>query len=290
VSPSGDGPSATAAVASSVAERLLRRDRWVTAAGLVVIALLSWSYLLAGASMDMGVLDMTRAALFPHAAPEQAAMGGMSMGTPAWDAGRFARMLAMWWIMMIAMMIPSAAPMVLLYARVHRHGQGQGRIAAPYAPTAAFLAGYLISWLGFSAVAVGSQFALERAGVISAMMMWSQSAWLTAGVLIVAGVYQMTPLKNACLTHCRSPAHFLAGRFRADAPGALRLGVEHGVFCVGCCWTLMALLFVFGVMNLIWIAALAAFVLIEKLAPSGEWTARAAGVLLIVWGVAAFVA
>jgi predicted metal-binding membrane protein len=213
-------------------------------------------------------------------------MSGMTMTPDAWAPGVWALMIAMWWIMMIAMMTPSAAPTILLYAHVHRRALAQGRIQEKLAPTAAFGAGYLSVWLAFAVAATALHWALERAGLVSAMMMGSQSRWLSGTVLIAAGFYQLSPLKHACLSHCRAPASFLARHWRPHASGAFRLGTLHGAYCVGCCWMLMALLFVGGVMNLVWIAALAVLVLIEKALPAGQWLGRGTGVALIAWGVA----
>ena len=147
----------------------------------------------------------------------------------------------------------------------------------------------MLVWLGFAVAATTLHWALERAGLVSAMMMGSRSRWLSGAVLIAAGLYQLSPLKNVCLAHCRTPASFLSRHWRPHALGALRLGAMHGAYCVGCCWMLMALLFVGGVMNLTWIAALAILVLIEKALPSGQWVGRATGIALIGWGVATLV-
>jgi predicted metal-binding membrane protein len=194
--------------------------------------------------------------------------------------------LLMWWVMMIAMMTPSAAPVILLYARATRHGQAAGRLQQGVVPTAAFAGGYLLAWLGFSAVAATLHSLLERAGLVSAMMLSSTSAGVSAAVLIAAGLYQLSPLKHVCLNHCRAPVQFLSRRWRPGTSGALRMGLEHGAFCVACCWVLMALLFVGGIMNVVWIAALAILVLLDKVVPYGEWLARATGVVLLAWGVA----
>jgi predicted metal-binding membrane protein len=274
-------------------ERLLRRDRIVTLGALAVLGLLAWLYVLNGAGLGMSAWQMTTLSLFPHreAGAAMAAMPGMDMsamtmsGGP-WGYRAWGLMILMWWIMMIAMMTPSAAPTILLYARVHRHEAARGQIREKLAPTGAFAGGYLLSWLAFSLVAAVSHWGLERAGALSAMMMGSQSRWLSGAVLIAAGLYQLSPLKHACITHCRAPASFLTHHWRPGASGAVRLGVLHGAYCIGCCWMLMALLFVGGVMNLIWIAALAVLVLIEKALPAGDWVGRAAGVALIAWGVA----
>ncbi|RWM75943.1 MAG: DUF2182 domain-containing protein [Mesorhizobium sp.] len=283
---------------ASPLERLLRRDRVITIAGVVALCLLAWLYIVAGAGLGMNAWEMSRLALFPHqqtagVTPDMSGMDmpGMDMSAMAaeteprvWGAANWALMIAMWWVMMVAMMSPSAAPTILLYARVHRHALAQGQIQDKLAPTGVFMAGYLLVWLGFSVAATALHWLLEREAFVSATLMSSQSRWLSAIVLIAAGLYQLSPLKNACLSHCRAPTAFLARHWRPHAVGALRLGALHGAFCVGCCWMLMALLFVGGIMNLVWIAALAILVLVEKAFPAGQWVGRAAGIALIAWG------
>ena len=277
-------------------ERLLKRDRVITLAGLTALCALAWLYIVTGAGLGMSAWEMTTLALFPHqhARDVMPSMPGMDMGATApmwmaWGFATWALMIAMWWIMMIAMMTPSATPTILLYARVHRHALVQGQIQDKLAPTGAFAAGYLLVWLGFAAAAATLHWALERAGLVSAMMMGSQSRLLSGAVLITAGLYQLSPLKNICLAHCRTPTSFLSRHWRPRALGALRLGAMHGAYCVGCCWLLMAVLFVGGVMNLTWIAALAILVLIEKVLPPGQCVGRGVGIALIVWGVATLV-
>jgi predicted metal-binding membrane protein len=274
-------------------ERLLKRDRAITLAGLAVLCALAWLYIVTGAGLGMSAWDMTTLALFPHQQAHDVMpdMPGMDMGATAaewmaWGFGTWALIIAMWWIMMIAMMTPSATPTILLYARVHRHALAQGQVQDKLAPTGAFAAGYLLVWLGFAAVAATLHWTLERTGLVSAMMMGSQSRLLSGAVLIIAGLYQLSPLKNTCLTHCRTPTSFLSRHWRPHVLGALRLGAMHGAYCVGCCWMLMTLLFVGGVMNLTWIAALAILVLIEKALPPGQWIGRGVGFVLIGWGVA----
>lgn len=263
-----------------VIERLLRRDRAITLVGLAILSALAWAYLLGGARLGAADADMGMAAM---------GMSDMSgMAPSSWDIYTWLLMIAMWWVMMIAMMTPSATPTILLYGRVHRHAQGQ--VASGVAPTGAFAAGYLLVWLGFSLGAAALHWGLERAGLISAMTMGSQSRWLSGGVLIAAGLYQLSPLKHTCLSHCRAPASFLARHWRPHATGALRLGALHGAYCVGCCWMLMALLFVGGVMNLVWIAALAILVLVEKLLPPGRLAGLGTGAVLIAWGIATLLA
>ena len=186
---------------------------------------------------------------------------------------------------MIAMMTPSAAPLILLYGRAYRHEQKLGKIKSTVTPTFSFAAGYLVAWMGFSVLATGLQWGFERAGLVHAMQMWSMNSVFSASLLIAAGIYQLSPLKNVCLEHCRSPARFLAENFKPGAMGALRMGLKHGLFCLGCCWFLMGLLFAGGVMNLLWIAGLALFILLEKIGPQGHRIARIAGILMVVIGI-----
>lgn len=265
-------------------ERLLARDRMLTLAALIVLCALAWIYIATGAGLGMSAREMTTVALFPHQGHSMSEMAGGNMG-PAARSVKQSWFLAigMWWAMMIAMMAPSATPTILLFARVHRHSvtsEGQSRVA----PTGPFAAGYLLVWLIFSLAAAALAFALEAGGLGSAM--GSRSRWFSGGILIAAGIYQFSPLKTACLSHCRSPAEFLSRHWRPGAFGAFRLGWLHGAYCVGCCWTLMALLFVGGAMNLVWIAALTALVLFEKLVRGGPWIGRGVGAVLVIWGIA----
>jgi predicted metal-binding membrane protein len=207
----------------------------------------------------------------------------MSAGLSAWDARDFALMLAMWVAMMIGMMIPSAAPAVLIYAAVARKAARDGHVVAP---TGAFVAGYVLAWALFSVAATLAQWALERAALLSPALV-ATSPRLGAAILLAAGLYQLTPWKDACLRHCRSPAYFIAAHWRPGPHGALRMGFAHGLTCLGCCWALMALLFVGGVMNLLWIAAIALFVLVEKALRFGRATGRVAGIAMLVAGGAA---
>jgi predicted metal-binding membrane protein len=265
---------------TSLTESLLRHERWIVLSGLAVITALAWTYILTGAGTGMSVRAMTITSLFPH----------RRTGTPLppgeWTAGYWTIMLLMWWVMMIAMMTPSAAPMILLYARATRYAQGKGQPGRNVVPTTAFAGGYLLAWFGFSVFATVSQRGLEALGFISAMWMASTSAGLSAAVLIFAGAYQLSPWKHRCLNHCRAPAEFLTRHNKPGRLGALRMGMEHGAFCVGCCWVLMALLLVGGIMNALWISALAIIVLLEKLTPRGPWFARITGMVLVAWGAA----
>jgi len=207
---------------------------------------------------------------------------GMDLMTRAvWDPRYAGLMFVMWWTMMIAMMLPSATPMILIFVKMNRK---QGEAKAPYALTAVFASAYLVAWAGFSIAAVATQWVLEATGLLSSMLR-STDRTLGGGLLLVAGIYQFTPLKHTCLRHCRSPLSFILTRWRGGPAGAFRMGVEHGVFCIGCCWFLMALLFFGGVMNLYWIAGLALFVLVEKTVPAGHWLANIVGVGLIIWGI-----
>jgi predicted metal-binding membrane protein len=183
-------------------------------------------------------------------------------------------------------MLPSAAPMVLFFDTIAARQRQQGQ---PAVATAAFVAGYLAVWFGFSVVATALQYALEQALLMS-MQMRTTSTLLAGAILLAAGFYQLTPLKQACLRHCRSPLDFVLNRWRKGTMGAFAMGCEHGAWCLGCCWVLMALLFVGGVMSLVWIAALTLYVLAEKTLPASHWLSRLAGVGLAGWGAATIVA
>jgi predicted metal-binding membrane protein len=194
----------------------------------------------------------------------------------SWSAANLLAIGFMWAVMMAAMMLPSALPMILTFVSVSARSGQRTRAHA-------FVAAYLLVWFAFSVAATATQWALQAVGWVDPMIV-STSALLTALLLLIAGVYQFSPLKNVCLSHCRTPMGFLLGEWRAGAKGAFAMGVRHGLFCVGCCWALMALLFVGGVMNLAWIAALSVTVAVEKLAPQGERLARPLGLALIAAG------
>ena len=233
--------------------------------GLVGITVAAWVYIVVTAH---------------RMATESGGMDGQSMpppmdamtGVKPWTATEFGLTFAMWALMMVAMMVPTAAPMTLMYAAVARKAAAQHD---PLAPTFVFVTGYITMWAIFSLVATLAQHALDQGALLSPMMV-SASARLGATILIAAGLYQLTPLKNACLKNCRTPAHFISRYWRTGNLGAFRMGLRLGAFCVGCCWILMALLFVGGVMNLLWIAAIAIFVLLEKTIPFGDcgWKGR----------------
>lgn len=239
-------------------EAALRRDRLVAATGLAAVAALAWAWLLAAGRM-----------------------GGATMAEPmAWGLGHAAMIFVMWWVMMAAMMLPAAAPILLLQAAAQRRRQPG---ASPYPAVALGTAGYLGVWGLFALVATLAQWAFERSGLLSPMSMSAGGA-LAGALLLAAGLYQLTPLKQACLRHCRAPLAFLTTHWRPGAAGAARLGVVHGAYCLGCCWLLMGLLFVGGVMSPLWIGALALYVLLEKLGPHGELLSRVAGLLLAATG------
>jgi predicted metal-binding membrane protein len=247
----------------------LRHDRLLVAGGLLAVTAISWAYLFSGA----GMLHEMDGMLMP-------------MASSVWTPGYVVLMLAMWVVMMTAMMLPSAAPMILLYARI---AQGKAQ-PAPGAPqpvvlSACFTMGYVGVWSGFSAAAVALQFGLEKLAMLSPMMEAANQTF--AGlVLAAAGLYQWLPLKNTCLRYCRSPLEFVLAHWRRGALGALAMGTRHGLYCLGCCWMLMLLLFVGGVMNMAWIGGLALYVLVEKLAPAGHWIGRCSGLVLFGWGLA----
>ncbi|MGH9518373.1 MAG: DUF2182 domain-containing protein [Terriglobales bacterium] len=260
-------------------QRLLRRDAMVVIAALAAVAALAWIYVVRlAAGMDMG--GMTMAGMRMRSTGLRMVMAPTL--TP-WTGADLLLMFAMWAVMMVGMMTPSAAPMVLLYARVQRSAVAAGEA---FASTGWFAGGYLAAWVLFSLVATLAQWGLERAALLTPGMA-AASTGLGALLLIVAGLYQWMPLKQTCLAHCQSPLAFLQlhGGLRRAAPKALGLGLHHGFYCVGCCWALMALLFVGGVMNLLWIAGLTILVLLEKALPAGWLVARVAGVGLAAAGV-----
>lgn len=270
-----------AALPPSVLERVLARDRWVICMALALLVALAWGYLLflAGQMGGTGAPGVTAMPDMPGM-PGMPAMREMLVPQPG-SVHVFALTALMWWAMMIGMMVPSAAPMVLLFGSVQRR-----QLAAenPALRVAAFALGYLVIWGAFSLLAAAAQVALVSRAWLAPMAL-TATTWLAALLVAAAGAYQLTPLKNACLRQCRSPAEFLSAHWRRNTSGALRMGIEHGAYCVGCCWLLMGLLFAVGVMNLFWVAALAVFVLLEKLVPRGELLARASGLALIAFAV-----
>ena len=259
-------------------EAMVRRDRAVVIAALAILTTLAWADIVWLADgMSMGGMDMTEFRMIP------AGQGLMMPANAPWQPVEFGYVFVMWTVMMIGMMTPSVAPMVLIYARVGRHAVTSGQ---PFAASGWFVSGYLVAWAGFSLAATVAQWALQRAALLTPMME-GESNLLGGIALIAAGIYQWTPLKERCLSNCQTPLTFIMrhGGFRRDAKGALALGIRHGLYCVGCCWALMLLLFVGGVMNLLWIAALAVLVLFEKAVPFGNLISRIIGAALVVGGV-----
>jgi predicted metal-binding membrane protein len=251
-----------------------RRDRVAVLTGLAGITVAAWIYVVIQAhrmaSMSMGMTG--------HSVT--ATMHAMA-GVQPWTATEFGLRLLMWAVMMVAMMVPTAAPMTLVYAAVARKAAAQHN---PVPPTFIFVAGYIAMWSLFSVAATIAQWRLDRVALLSPMMV-SNSVILGGALLIGAGVYQLTPLKQACLRHCRAPAQFLSQNWHSGTTGAFRMGLKLGAYCLGCCWILMGLLFVGGVMNLLWIAAIAAFVLLEKTIPFGPAAGWFAGATMILVGV-----
>ena len=253
-------------------EALLRRDRVVGGGALAVLVVAAWLYLfhIACPMSDRAMSDLQT-------------MPGMAMAMPARDAWGWmvGALVVMWAVMMVATMTPAAAPMILMFAAIHRRRAAEGR---PAVPTVIFVLGYLVVWTIYSVAAGVVQAALHAVALLSPAMT-ATSPLLAGGLLVAAGVFQWTPLKRACLAACRSPLSFLMSGWREGRGGALVMGLRHGLYCLGCCWALMALLFVAGVMNLLWVAVIAVAVLVEKVVPRGDLVGRLAGVALIAAGV-----
>lgn len=251
-------------------ETILKRDRLIVLAALAATTLLAWGYMVHEAR-GMNLTGMCCCA-------------GMSMSGPdisPWSPVTLAPLFLMWAEMMLAMMLPSATPMILTFAKVQRNRREREQ---PFVATSIFVFGYLAMWTAFSAVASVIQWALHAKALLSPRMV-STSPALGGALLIAAGIFQWTPMKNACLTNCCSPLNFLMTSWREGKWGAFTMGLKHGVQCAGCCWFLMLLLFVAGVMNIWWIAIITALVLIEKIVPRGLFFGRIAGVLFVLWGV-----
>lgn len=245
----------------------LTGEQWLFLLCLLALTALAWLML----------LRMARDMSAPGGMAD-AAMAGMIM---PWSLADALLMFAMWGVMMIGMMLPSALPMLLIYQQMLRK-----RMPAPQRHLALllFCSAYGLVWAGFALGATALQWALEQLALLSPGMRTSSTA-LGAGLLLVAGIYQWLPSKTACLEHCRGPLHFLLGYWRPDVLGGWRMGLAHGAYCLGCCWALMGLLFVVGVMNLLWVAVIGVFILLEKNLPRGLWLSRLCGVLLIGWSL-----
>jgi predicted metal-binding membrane protein len=244
---------------------VLKRDRAIVAFGLAGIVALAWIYLI---YMGWGMRHMDVGA-------DMVLMPAMQHWT-AWD---LVLVFLMWAIMMVAMMVPTVSPMILLFAEINRRRDER---RSTFAATGQFLLGYLMAWTGFSFLATLAQWGLLTVALVSPMME-STSKALGAGLLLVAGLFQFSRLKHACLAHCRSPIGFLATEWRDGPFGAFEMGLKHGGYCLGCCWALMGLLFAFGVMNLLWVAIISAFVLLEKITPPNQLISRISGLLFVGW-------
>jgi predicted metal-binding membrane protein len=244
---------------------LARRQRLAILCGLLGVTALAWAEL----------IRMT-------VRMEGAMQAGIECALHPWSAADAAFTFLMWAVMMVGMMVPSAVPMSLLFAQVSRRAAAEG---ATLAPTFVFALGYVSIWTLFSVGATAAQWGLERAALLSPMLV-STSPLFGGALLVATGLYQWSPTKDACLEHCRAPAGFLAAHRRPGSLGAFRMGLVHGSYCLGCCWLLMGLLFFGGVMNLLWVAGLTLFVLLEKVVPRGAWLGRLAGCGLILAGAA----
>jgi predicted metal-binding membrane protein len=251
----------------SGAARLGFRDYLIVGGGLIVIATIGWIYMayLTWAVSHMSLVQMWMPP--PAAQP--------------WVVRDFLMLFVMWSVMMIAMMVPSAIPMVMVFTAVNRNRRQRNQA---YVPTLIFTLGYLIAWTGFSLLASGTQWRLHTADLLDPMMN-ANSRLLSGIVLVLAGIYQWTPYKEACLHQCRTPLGFLMSEWREGRAGALIMGVRHGLFCVGCCWALMLVLFAVGVMNMLWVLLIAVFVLLEKILSVARFVRIGSGMALIGWGM-----
>jgi len=244
-------------------ESLLQREHLPVFFCLVVVILISWAYMLdMGWQMSGTETELTLACLMD------------------WDPTDIAHMFVMWTIMMVAMMFPAATPMILMFTTVNKR---QGETQGPLVPTGLFVLGYFLVWTGYSALAAMAQWGLHVAIVLTHDLVITSP--LLGGVLLVAaGVFQWTRFRDACMSKCRSPLGFLMAEWREGRSGALIMGLKHGLNCVGCCWLLMLLSFVLGIMNMVWMAALTAFMLLEKVTDN-KWLSRMAGLTLVAWGL-----
>lgn len=243
---------------------LLARQRLLVVGSLVAVVAMSWAYLF-WLAQDMSSFETAAGAM---------------------HAPGFSWTLIMWVVMMTAMMLPTAGPMIVMHARFQL-GHAPDRSPAPF--TGLFALGYVAAWTGYSAIAAAAQMGLQDAAQMHPMAMALTSTPAAAAVLVVAGAFQLSPLKNACLSQCRSPIGFFMTAWRGGYSGALSMGLRHGTFCVACCWALMAVMFVVGTMNMVWILVLTVFMLLEKVAPRPKLVTRGCGIALIFAGVAVLV-
>lgn len=253
---------------------------------LLALTMAAWLYIFVlSINMAEGDMSLMGMSSMKDMVVKDGAMNGfMNVKPQPWTLTTFALMFVMWWIMMIGMMVPSAAPMILLFARIERKNASD---KDPNLRCGFFTLGYLVTWLSLCVIATVLQWALVKAALLSAMMD-SSSYLLSAAIIAAAGLYQLTTLKEACLSYCRSPIQFLSTHWRSGNNGAFRMGMNLGAYCIGCCWALMSLLFVGGVMNLLWVAALAVFVLLEKVVPQGPWISRGSGLAMAGFSIVLF--
>lgn len=250
-------------------EKILKKDKIIIISGIVVITIFSWAYLFYLA-YEMQSMNMTDELAIPQISK--------------WNPIEFFLMFIMWFVMMIGMMIPSASPMILVFATVNRKRKEKDQ---PYVPTFIFMLGYLSIWGLFSLFATVAQYYFVKYDFLGHSMK-SSNHFFGGIILFAAGIFQWTPLKNVCLNHCRSPLEFIMNKWREGYKGAYLMGLNHGTFCLGCCWVLMLILFVTGVMNLLWVAIIAIFVLLEKVSKHGFLIGRILGLLLILYGLILF--
>jgi predicted metal-binding membrane protein len=250
---------------NQIAEAVVKRDRNIVIAGLSAVIFIAAIY----------TINMAQS------------YGGMSVAMlqhqnhTGYSNDSFLNLFTMWTVMQIAMMSPTAVPMILMHAKVERSRHPE---QSPVIATTLFFLGYIIVWVVFSAVFAIIQMVLQSSALLSPQMS-SANPWLAGGILIAAGLFQFSKLKEVCLNECRSPVTYFMLEWREGNTGALLMGLKHGVHCVGCCWVLMALLFVAGVMNLLWMSLITVFVLIEKVMPKGDIFGRVGGVGMLIWGI-----
>ena len=269
---------------STAVESFIQRDKIITIIAIAILVGATFTYTVLGVGMNMSAIQMTPGlGQSQMSMPNMGAMKNMAATPAVWSFNYSVLMFFMWWTMMIAMMLPSASPMILLYTALIRRTKKAKSIIRQ---VTSFICGYLLAWAAFSLFAAALQSQLELRDWMSPMMMEATNIYLAAGILIAAGVYQLTPLKTVCLEKCRQPASFLANYKKTWVNSPLRIGLVHGFYCVGCCWFLMGLLFFGGIMNLYWIVGLIIFVAIEKLHEKGVIFGKILGVGAIFLGVA----
>ena len=251
---------------NSALPALSHKDKSIVYIGIIAIMLMAWLYLFSiveqHSHMDMTMMSMPQTALSDHI-----------------DLYNFLILFLMWSVMMIAMMSPSILPATTVFSAFNKHKKAQQQ---PYVKTYIFVVGYLAAWVACSVLFALMQLGLSTAGVLDSAMK-SNNLLLSGSILLVAGVYQWTPLKEVCLKHCRSPLGFFIERWREGYRGAIYMGLRYGLFCVGCCWLLMTIMFAVGAMNILWMVILSIFVLTEKIFPASKIVGNIAGILLICW-------